>query len=121
MTIYDDDFIKQVMGFNEPLEGNWFEELDKPEEHTSLTSKPQWKIHLLQYAVRVLFAVIKYQMKDANRIHSILEKLANKDDVEAIKEELKQVREEAVSALIPIKKLSKSLEESKNKKTDYIR
>lgn len=120
MTTFDDDFIKRVMGFVKPLEGNWFEELDKPEEHTSFTSKPQWKIHLLQYAVQVLFVVIKYQMKDANRIHSILEKLANKDDVEIIKEELKQIREDTAETLIPLKEFTDQLEESKNRKVGYI-
>ena len=120
MIIYDKEFIKQIMDFEKELEGNWLEELENPEKHKSFKSQPRWKIHSLQTATRVLFRVLNYQMNDANRIHSILEKLPDTEEFKAVKQELKQVREETISTLIPIKKLAESMESSKNKKLDYI-
>ncbi len=120
MTVYDENFIKDVMNFDDMLEGDWFKELDNPKEHTGFLEQPQWKIHSLQYAVRVLFMVIKTEMKETNRIHSILGKLPDTDEFKAIKQELKQIREEALASLIPIKKLSESMESSKNARPDYI-
>ncbi len=120
MIPFDEDFIKQFTDFESALEGNWFKELDNPKEHTGFLEQSQWKIHALQCTMRVLFTVVKFQMKDTNRIHSILEKLPNTDEFKAVKDELQQVREEALSALTPIKKLAQNLEESKNQKVDYI-
>lgn len=120
MTVYDEDFMKLVMDFDKMLEGDWFNELDKPNENHSSVETPQWKIHTLQYALRTLYTVIDYQMHETNRMHSILEKLPDTDEFKAVKQELKQVREEALPALTAIKKLTENLEESKNKKVDYI-
>lgn len=120
MIPFDEDFIKQVMDFDKALEGDWFTELDKPKEYPSLLEKPQWKIHALQISMRVLFTVIEYQMKESNRIRSILEKLPDTDEFKVVKEDLNQIREEAISTLAPIKKLAESMESSKNKKVDYI-
>ncbi|QLH07423.1 hypothetical protein [Nitrosopumilus ureiphilus] len=120
MTTYPENFMKDVMGFSKTLSNENWQKMLNGMNNDEAISKIQYYLIDVQTAIKILYVVIENEMKETNRIRVLLDKLPDTKEFEAVKHELAQQRKESIETLLPIKKLSEALEESKNRKVDYI-
>ena len=78
------------------------------------------KIRDLQYAVKMLYVIVRSEMLQTNKIKNIISKLPDREEFKGLKQEVETQKINSVETLLPIKKLADELQESKNKKVDYI-
>lgn len=116
---YDEDLIKQVKQFDDVLDKNWYKTLDELPENKAV-SEMKWCIHYLQYAVKVLYVIIESEMKQTNKINKIISKLPNEEKFQELKKVIEDRDGDIEQTLKPLSGYVKELEESKNRKVDYI-
>jgi len=115
---FKDESIDTMERFKHLLE-TIFNEYDNLEKEQELF-RVRHDFPVLAIIVEYLMTTTIFHMKSTNLLFATLERLPKTDEFNQVKQELKKIRSEALSALIPIKKLAQDLEESKNKKVDYI-
>lgn len=120
MTTYGEDFIKKIMEFEYLLKSKQYERVRDASNTEELLFEMKQFIVDLATSIQVLYLVAKSEMKETDRIWALLEKLPKTKEFDQLKNELEQHRKDSIEVLLPIKKLAVALEESKNRKLDYI-
>lgn len=118
--IYNNEYIKSHEEFNKKLADIVSNYSVKDKSLDDEMSNVIYDLPMMGIITQALFITTINQMKQINRLFSILENIPNNKEFEQVKQELEKQRKDSIETLLPIKKLSESLEASKNKKVDYI-
>lgn len=116
---YDEDFMKSVMSFDDVLDKNWLKKLDGLDDHHTI-SEMKWNIHNLQISLKVIYVVIKNEMKHTNKIYKILSKFPNEEKFQELKSLFEQRDNDIEETIKPLSNYAKELEESRKRNPDYI-
>jgi len=117
---YDEELFKGVKDFEKMLDGDWYDELTKIKDPDIHSSTMKWKIRDLQYAVKMMYIIMQAEMSQTNKIKNIISKLPDHEEFKELKQEVETQKINSIETLLPIKKLADDLQESKNKKVDYV-